>query len=94
MNNIEMKKFIIPGMGHTMGNLVCSYILINNDVIYTGHQVDNDKNLVINIQTSNGLAPDICFERAVKKCQSDIKSALDQIQTQLVTNQKDHTNKN
>ncbi len=78
----DMKKFVIPEMGHTMGNLICSYILTNTDVIYTGYQVDHNKNLIINIQTSNGLLPDVCFEGAVKKCQNDIKN----LTAELVSN--------
>ena len=80
MNNTDTKQIIIPNMGHTMGNLICYYILSNTDVIHTGYQVDRNKNLVINIQTCNGLSPNVCVEEAVKKCREDVQK----IKTSLI----------
>ena len=79
----EEEEFIIPNMGHTMGNLICDYLTNNPKVLCAGYKVNRDQDLVIKVGVEKDLVPSEVLTDAVKACKEDINQLMASWATQV-----------
>ena len=69
----DEKEFIFEKAGHTMGNLICSYLKKDKRVCYVGYRVNNTDDLTIKIRSTPD-SPDVCMNDAIKQCKEIINN--------------------
>lgn len=70
---MSTEEFVIPNMGHTMGNLICVYLSINPIVLHAGYRVDpHIKSLVIKICVKENVEPSQALTDSINACKDDI----------------------